>query len=224
MGVGTERQEMATKGSSGATAGGRPRSERAKQAVLDAARELFEEGGYPAATIEAIAARSGVAKTTIYRWWPNRAALVVELLLKIAATVAPPPSGPDPLRALRIEMCLVAEAAEALPGRILLSLLGEAQNDPEVRIALQRGLFSPRRRATAEVIRRAQEQGSLRPDVSPPVATDLFFGPLFYRRFLRQETATVEFTKQVFELVLSGLAPRKDTRRAKARPRKRSQR
>ena len=189
-------------------AGGRPRSERAKQASLDAACDLFEEGGYPAATIEAISARSGVAKSTIYRWWPNRAALVVDLLLQISEEVAPPPSGPDPLRALRTEMGLVAEAGDALPGKMLLSLLGEAQRDPEVRTALQRGLFQPRRRATAEVIRQAQKQGSIRSAVPPLFAVDLFFGPLFYRMFIRQEPASKDFLDQVFELVLAGLARR----------------
>lgn len=184
---------------------GRPRSQRARSAVLDAARALFEEGGYTAATIEAIAARAGVAKTTIYRWWPNRPALVVDLLLQIAAAAAPPPAGPDPLRALRTELLRVAVAADDLPGRLLLSLLGEAQRDPEVRAALMQGLFDPRRRATARVIRQAQVSGALRGDVPPLLAVDLLFGPLFYRRFIRQESITQGFVKRVFENVLEGL-------------------
>src|SRR4051812_6085642 len=87
---------------------GRPRSEQACQAVLAAALALVQEGGYPAATIEEIAARWGVAKTTIYRWWPSRPALMVDLMMRMAAAVAPPPVGPDPLRALRTELGLVA--------------------------------------------------------------------------------------------------------------------
>src|SRR6266480_2100827 len=70
---------------------GRPRSQRAKRAIFNAVRALVAEGGYPAATIEAIAERSGVAKTTIYRWWANRPALVVEVLVEMATEVAPPP-------------------------------------------------------------------------------------------------------------------------------------
>src|SRR5262245_17443223 len=81
--------------STAAPARGRPRSQRARRAVLDAARELVGKGGYDAATIEAIAARSGVAKTTIYRSWPNRAALVVDLLMEMARATVPPPAGPD---------------------------------------------------------------------------------------------------------------------------------
>jgi AcrR family transcriptional regulator len=185
---------------------GRPRSERARRAVLDAAGRLFAEGGYPAATIEAIAARSGVAKTTIYRWWPHRAALMVELLLRMAAEAAPPPAGADPVRALRTELNRVAEASDAPPGRLLLSLLGESQRDPDVRGALLDGLFTPRRRASAEVVRQAQQLGVFRKEDSPFLATDLLFGPLFYRRFVRQEPVTPAYVRQMFELALAGLA------------------
>lgn len=187
---------------------GRPRSEHARRAVLDATLALVKEGGYPAATIEEIAARSGVAKTTIYRWWPSRPALVVDLLMEMAAAVAPPPAGPNPLRALRIELSRVAQAAGALPGRLMLSLVAEGQNDPVVRAALRKGLFNPRRKATAEVIRRAQAAGQLRTGVPPLVAVDLLFGPVFYRRLLRDEPVTERFVRQVLEQLMAGLGPR----------------
>src|SRR5262245_20693950 len=116
---------------------GRPRSESARRAVLDGARTLFARGGYAAATIEAISARSGVAKTTIYRWWANRSALLVDLLLEAAASAAPVPSGRNPLRGLRTELHRVARAADALPGRLLQALLGEAHANAELRAALQ---------------------------------------------------------------------------------------
>ena len=193
-----------------AHAPGRPRSEQARRAVLDATRALFEEGGYAATTIEAIAARSGVAKTTIYRWWPNRPALVVDLLLQVAATAAPPPTaGSDPIRALRTELHRVARAGEALPGRLMLSLISEAQQDAEVRDALLKGLFNPRRRATAQVIRQAQASGALRKDVSPRIAVDMLFGPIFYRMLLRQERVNEGYVRQVFETAMAGLRRRR---------------
>ena len=198
-------------------AGGRPRSERARHAILRAASDLFEKGGYPAATIEAIAARSGVAKTTIYRWWPHRAALMVELLLTMAEQAAPPPAGPDPMRALQAELHSVAQAVDAPPGRLLMALLSEALNVAEVRDALLEGLFAPRRKATANVIRRAQESGALRADVSPELAVDLFFGPLFYRTLIRQEPATNGFLRQLYENVMIGLKPAGTVRRRPAK-------
>jgi AcrR family transcriptional regulator len=144
---------------------GRPRSQQARRAVLDAARAIVEKGGYAAATIEAIAARAGVAKTTIYRWWPNRAALVVELLMEMAARAVPPPSGPDPLGAVRTEMRGIAAASDHLVGRLLTSLVGEAQHDPEIRAALLDGVFHPRSDATANMVRKAQAAGVVRRDV-----------------------------------------------------------
>jgi AcrR family transcriptional regulator len=197
---------------------GRPRSQRARSAILDAARALFEEGGYPATTIEAIALRSGVAKTTIYRWWPNRATLVVELLLQLSVELAPLPVGKDPLRALRGELDRVAESGATILGRLLLSLLGEAQRDPAVRDALQQGLFQPRRRASAEAVRQAQVAGAMRKDVPPLVAVDLLFGPVFFRRYVRLEPASRKFVRQVFEHALAGLgpAPRNGRRRRRA--------
>jgi len=181
---------------------------------MDAALSLVEEGGYPAATIEEIAARSGVAKTTIYRWWPSRPALIVDLLLQIAAAVAPPPAGPDALRALRTELSRIAKSVAALPGRLLVSLVSEGLNDPEVRIALKKGLFQPRRKATAKVVRQAQASGALRSDVPPDVIIDLLYGPIFYRRLLRQEPATDAFVKQIFENAMAGLEPSGGRRKA----------
>jgi AcrR family transcriptional regulator len=177
--------------------------------VLDAARALLEEGGYPDATIEAIAARSGVAKTTIYRRWPNRTALVVDLLVEMSTATVPPPAGKDPLLALRIELRQAAAVADALEGQLVGSLLGEAQHDPEVRAALLQGIFHPRREASAKVIRQAQASGALRRDVSPYVVTDLLFGPLFFRMLVRHAPPTVAFVNQVFDHVMEGLRPGK---------------
>lgn len=191
---------------------GRPRSLRAKRAILDAVHELVEKGGYHAATMEATAERAGVAKTTIYRWWPNRPALVVDVLFEMGATTAPPPAGGDPIRALRTELRLVGEAVDALPGRLLTSLLGEAQRDPEVHEALVERLFNPRRKATAKVIRRAQLSGVLRRDVPPLVAVDLLYGPLFHRVLVLHQTVSGTFVKQVFQNVLAGLLPRRGSR------------
>lgn len=184
---------------------GRPRDLRARRAVLDAARQLIEKGGYPAATIDAIAARSGVAKTTIYRWWPNRPALALDLLVEMATAVAPPPAGTDPLRALHTELRLVAQALDALPGQLLISLLGEAQDDPDIHDALMRQLFAPRRSATAHVIRRAQTEGVLRRDVPPLLAVDLLYGPLFYRKVIRHEAVAGAYVRQMFQHVLGEL-------------------
>ena len=190
----------------------RARSERARSAVLEAAEALLHEGGYPAVTIEAVAERSGVARTTIYRWWPNRAALAIDVLLHLAAVVAPPPTGTEPLRAIRLELRRIAAAASEPAGRLLLALLGEAQHDPAVRAALLERVIHPRRDASARAIREAQVRGELCDDVHPHVAVDLIYGPVFYRLLMGHAPATERFAMQALERVLDGLAPDRQAR------------
>jgi AcrR family transcriptional regulator len=203
---------------------GRPRSQRARRAVLDATRALVQEGGYPAATIEAIAARSGVAKTTIYRWWPNRPALVVELLFELAGHAVPVPAGPDPLAAIRTEMRGIAGHSGRLLGKLLTALVGEAQHDPGTRKALLDGLFHPRREATGRMIRQAQAEGRVRAEVPDAIAVDLLVGPIFYRMFVRHAALNDAFVAQVFDTVLAGLGPRPAARRQPASRRARAHR
>jgi AcrR family transcriptional regulator len=178
--------------------------------VFNAAMGLIEEGGYPAATIEAIAARAGVAKTTIYRRWSNRSALFVDLMAQLTNTELPAPVGRDPLQALHVELRTAGANADRLPGRLLVSLLGEAQHDPEVRTALLQSVLLPRRELRVRAIRRAQAAGILRRDLPANVAVDLFWGPVFYRMWVRHEPVTPGFVTQVFEHVLAGLkSPRR---------------
>jgi AcrR family transcriptional regulator len=193
---------------SGPAKAGRPRSKRTQRAVLDSARALFADRGYTAATIEAIAAKSGVAKTTIYRSWPNRAALLVDLLVELAAEAAPPPTDRPSLEALATELHRGAIAANGLTGQLLTSLLGEAQQDPQVRKALLDGLFHPRSGASMNAIRQAQLDGDLRPDVPPDIAVDLLFGPLFYRMFVQHRPLNEQFITQLLKFTLEGLRVR----------------
>jgi len=190
-----------------APAPGRPRSASARRAVLDAARKLLQQHGYASASIEAIAAASGVAKTTIYRSWPSRSYLFLELLVEVAIEAVPLAQGKNPLAALRREHREVARATESLTGRLLVSLLGEADDDPDFHRALMARLFEPRSEAAARVIRRAQEVGAMRGDVQPLVVVDMLFGPLFYRKLVRRERVTAQFAAQVFLNALAGLRP-----------------
>ena len=190
------------------TTRGRPRSEQARRAILAAALELVRDEGYRAVTIDSVAKRAGVARTTIYRWWPSVAALLVDVLMDLSNIVAPPPVvGDDPLRAIRIEMRRIAAVGSELAGRLFTGLLGDAQHDPRVRTELLERLIYPRREASARSLRDAQARGLLRDDVNPYVALDLFYGPIFYRMLAGHEPMTERFATQVFERARDGMAP-----------------
>ena len=201
---------------------GRPRSEQARRAIHAAVLELIRDEGYRAVTIDAVARRAGVARTTIYRWWPSIAALLVDVVLELGMTAAPPPAvGGDPLRAIRLEMRRIAAVTTELTGRLYAVLLGEAQHDPQIRAELHERLITPRREASARVVREAQARGLLRDDVSVSTTLELFYGPIFHRMLSGHEPNTERFATQVFELVLDTLRPIDG--RTTARGRKKSQ-
>ena len=112
------------------------------------------------------------------------------------------------MQALKTEMKGAGVAINGVTGRLLSSLLGEAQTDPETRTALLDRLFYPRTGHTAGAIKRAQAAGDVRPDIPSHLAVDLFFGPLFYRMFVQHEPVNDAFVKQVYQYVLEGLRPR----------------
>ena len=187
---------------------GRPRSEQARRAIFGAALDLVRDEGYPAVTIESVAKRAGVARTTIYRWWPSIAALLVDVVLELGMTTAPPPAvGGDPLRSIRLEMRRIAAVTAELTGRLYAVLLGEAQHDPHIRAELHERLITPRREASARAVREAQARGLLRDDVSVSTTLDLFYGPIFHRMLSGHEPNTERFATQVFEHVLYALKP-----------------
>ena len=104
----------------------------------------------------------------------------------------------------------IAGAINGPLGRLLTSLLGDAQVEPQVRAVLIERLFRPRSQASASNISRAQADGTLRSDVPPHVAIDLLVGPLFYRMFVQHEPVTETFVKQVLQYVVEGLQPRRN--------------
>lgn len=165
---------------------GRKRSETARRAILAAALRLSGERGYGAVTMEGIAAGAGVGKQTIYRWWPSRAAVVLEALRELAsAQIAVPDSG-TLRRDLELFLAATFSSAELLPegARLLQGLMAEAQLDEHFRDELRAQLIEPRRQALRQFFERARERGELRSDFDGDLGVDLAFGVMWYRLLL----------------------------------------
>jgi AcrR family transcriptional regulator len=162
--------------------GGRPRSEQSRQKVLAAAGELMLEGGLDAATIEAIAARAGVSKTTIYRWWPSRAAVALEGLMLIAASSWDISDGASAMQTLTEHMRAVVRLFSQTPaGPLMRALAAEAQSQPETADALRAQWLEPRRAVSLQILRDGIAAGEFRPDLDLEAAVDVLYGPLYYR-------------------------------------------
>lgn len=191
------------------------RSERARRAILDAALELIGEMGYPRLTIEAIAARAGVGKQTIYRWWPSKAAVLLDAFTAQGETPGgETPEGGEPALPdtgdLEADLKLVLRGAVDqmnapaydLPAR---ALTAEGLVNPELGAHFVARVLEPGLRLLAERLRAAQEAGQIGRDVDPDVVVELVCGPLTHRWLLRTHPLSHEYADAVVDTALRGI-------------------
>jgi AcrR family transcriptional regulator len=187
---------------------GRPRSERAHRAILQAANDLLESEEFAAVTVEAIAERAGVSKATVYRWWPNRAAVVMDGFLSIVSSQVPFPHTGRAREDIRSHMRRLAEAFSGKIGSTVAALIAEGQSDPELAEALRSRWLSVRREEAREILELGIERGELREDIDPEVAVDVLYGPIYYRLLVGHAPLDNDFADALADHVFAGLAAR----------------
>jgi AcrR family transcriptional regulator len=188
--------------------GGRPRSDRAHRAILDAARALLIEAGFANLHLEHVAARAGVSKATIYRRWASKEALALALLSELAA----PHIAIEDTGATRGELlAAVTNAMGALTdtpfGPVIRALLSQIATDASLGDPFRTTVVGARRLEVARVIARGVARGDLRPDVDVDLATELLVGPVYFRLMFGGEL-TLDFAERVVDAVLQGYAVR----------------
>jgi AcrR family transcriptional regulator len=155
------------------------RRERSEKAILEATRELIAERGVSGLTIEGVAARSGIAKTTIYRRWRDRDELALAILIDMTAAVKTPPDLGDTRREL---LTFVKTATRIIKAdRIVQGLVSEIATKPHLARAYRERIVDVRLTEVRSVIDRGVARVDLRPDTDVRVAHELLAGPLFYR-------------------------------------------
>jgi AcrR family transcriptional regulator len=161
---------------------GRPRSVESRRAIIQSAMNILQSDGYAALNIEAIAARAGVSKQTIYRWWASAAFIVLEALL--ADMPAQETIAPD-TGALKSDLLeLVRPTVRALSqrrGPVFQALIAEAQADARFAEALRNSLMAAHRELVHAVVARAKLRGEVVFDADEDLAADMIFGPILFR-------------------------------------------
>jgi AcrR family transcriptional regulator len=160
---------------------GRPRSEAARSAILRAALEIVERSGYAALTMEGIARGAGVSKQTVYRWWPSRAAVVLEALNEGAAKLAPLPDSGDLAEDLRVFLRRSVLGARGRTAGLLVALMAEAQLDEGFASSFRNEFLARRRAVMLELLGHARARGEIDADADLELTAELFFGALWYR-------------------------------------------
>jgi len=185
---------------------GRRRSQRSHDAIVQATQELLVENGYQALTIEGVAARAGVGKQTIYRWWPSRAALVLEAYLAGSDAVPPPTDTADTHGDVRALLdWLVAVLAQPIGGKVVAGLVADLKHDPDLADRFHRDVVPARRRAMRDALERGKERGEIRADADLDLAVDALHGAVFYRLLLSGEPLDQRFTDALANQVLRGI-------------------
>lgn len=163
---------------------GRPRSERARRAVLSATLELAAERGPNGLTMEAIARRAGVSKETVYRWWRSKAEIVLEALAQHGEEAIPVPDSGSFAADLRTFLRATADALDPPTQQLLRSLASAAAADESFAGTVREQFIARRRDALAELLTRAVERGELT-NAGAAASLDLIFGSLWYRLIFR---------------------------------------
>ncbi|GAA4996867.1 TetR/AcrR family transcriptional regulator [Kitasatospora paranensis] len=187
---------------------GRPRSEAAEQAIIAAVEELMEAGtSLSELSVERIAAAAGVGKATIYRRWPNKEALLVDVVARLEEPTPEPAGG-----SVRDELVGMIEfmRRRGLAKRsrwMLKSALSQMNAWPELRDAYQERVVRPRRELARTIIRRGIDEGVLRDDLDVELLCEIVMGPILLRSVLWEEAPLDDpgLAEQMVDAVLSGV-------------------
>ncbi len=186
---------------------GRPRCEITHKGVLRAAYDLLSESGIGHFTIEGVAARSGVARTTIYRWWPSKGALAMEGFLEGTAQAIHVPPTDSVVADLRAVMRSFARIMGGTPGRIIRGIIAEGQSDPATIEAFKDGYVRPRRAELRALLERGIAGGELRANLDIELVSLALFGPLYLRMLLNEGLDEAWVDRLVSFVLASCLAP-----------------
>ncbi|KOS27145.1 TetR family transcriptional regulator [Bacillus anthracis] len=165
---------------------GRPRNIETQKAILSASYELLLESGFKAVTVDKIADRAKVSKATIYKWWPNKAAVVMDGFLSAAARLPVPDTG-SALNDILTHATSLANFLISREGTIINELVGEGQFDSKLAEEYRARYFQPRRLQAKQLLEKGMKRGELKENLDVQLSIDLIYGPIFYRLLVTGE-------------------------------------
>jgi AcrR family transcriptional regulator len=186
---------------------GRPRSEQARVSILRSTLKFLEKGGFSELTIESIAANANVGKATVYRWWPNKAALVADAFAHSAVDKLHFPDTGALIDDMSQQMRQLVHILRSRRGRIVSAMLGAGQSDPSLLTAFRERFMLPRRKEAYSTLQRAIDRGELPANQDLDLLLDSLYGAIYMRFLIRHDTLTDEFVNDLCQQVLGSLSP-----------------
>ena len=179
----------------------------AHERILDAVQAVLEEKTFQDLTMEEVARRAGVGKPTLYKWWPSKIALVLDLFQeRLVASLAVPEhlTTDEKIRAQVLELIRLLGG---FYGKIAREIIAEGQSDDNVLRQYREIYMSKRRAYTLNWLEAAKASGEIREDVDPEVLIDMIYGPIYYRLLMGHQPLTAEFGSKIVDDVLALARP-----------------
>ena len=184
---------------------GRPRNVEAQSSILSASYDLLLENGFGAVTVDKIAERAQVSKATIYKWWPNKAAVVMDGFLSAASAKLPVPDTGSVFQDILEHATNMARFMTSQEGSIFLEIIGEGQVDSALAEAFRSRYIQPRRLEVRSIMDRGIQREELKQHVDIALCTDLIYGPIFYRLLVTGDRVDEHYVEQLVTHVLASI-------------------
>ncbi|MEA5092786.1 putative HTH-type transcriptional regulator [bioreactor metagenome] len=184
---------------------GRPRNVATEKAILEASYDLLLEYGFGKVTVEKIAERAKVSKATIYKWWPNKAAVVMDGFLSATMSRLPTPDTGSVIKDIVIQASNLANFLTTTEGKVITELIGEGQFDCKLAEAYRLRYFNPRRLDSRRILEKGMQRGELKKDLDLELCIDLIYGPLFYRLLVTNEKIDEDIIKALVKYAFAGI-------------------
>ncbi len=189
---------------------GRPRSEKARMAILTAAMDLLLDQGLLAMSMDDVARRAGVSKATIYRWWPTKERLALDALASEWAASSTPAALRD-TGDLRGDLLArfrpwMRQLNHKPYGRVVTGLVAAAQTDPEFAELYRDHFVHPRREAARDLLIRARDRGEIGAGTDLELTLDLLYGPIYHRLLHGHAPLTERFAQDVIDSVIAAIS------------------
>ena len=186
---------------------GRPRSEQARQAILRSTLRILSRSGFSDFKIEEVADHAEVGKATVYRWWPNKGALIADAFASSTTRKLRFPDTGSVYTDMSQQMRQLIRVFRSRRGRIVSAILAAGQSDKDLIEAFRERFLLPRRREAYRTLRKGIVRGELRKDTDLDLLLDSLYGPIYMRFLIRHDRLTPEFVEHLCALVLRGASP-----------------
>ena len=184
---------------------GRPRSEKTKSDILNASYDLLIERGFAEITVEKIAEKANVSKATIYKWWPNKAAVVMDAFLNATNLDLPIPDTGSAIEDMFLQVDNFVKFLTSRKGSVITEIIAEGQYDSKLADIYRNAYFTPRRNISKQILEQGISRGELRKALNLEISIDLIWAPIFYRLLITGEKIDTDFIKEIITYVFEGI-------------------